>query len=41
MLARNASGNCIVAEFNYFVIIEINAANDGMAHISGIASPVI
>lgn len=41
MLARNASGNCIITEFNFFEIMEINAASDGMAHISGIASPVV
>ena len=41
MLVRNASGNCIVTEFNFFEIMGINAASDGTAHISGIAGPVI
>jgi len=41
MLVRNANGNCIVREFNLFEIMEISAAGDGRAHISGIASPVV
>lgn len=30
MLVRSASGNCIVTELNFFEIMEINAASDGM-----------
>lgn len=33
MLVRNASRNCIVTDFSFFEIMEINAASDGMAQI--------
>lgn len=41
MLVRNAGRNCIVTEFKFFEIMEINVASDVMTHISGIASPVV
>lgn len=32
-LVRNAGGNCIVTEFTFVEIMEINAVSDGMAQI--------
>lgn len=33
LLVRNTGGNCIVTEFTFVEVMEVNAASDGTAQI--------